>query len=44
MYRKDTKQDKSKKSSEVFSIMEGIYSRAQYMEEGRFRKHKGSSS
>jgi len=36
---------KNKRSSEVFGVMEGVYSRIKHMEKGGgFRKCKGSGS
>ena len=40
----NTKQKKNKRSNKVFGMMEGVYSRTEYIGEGRrLRKYKGSS-
>jgi len=39
----EIKQKKNKRSRQVFSVMEGVYSGIRYMgKEGRLRKYKGS--
>ena len=41
--QKDSQQEKSKSREEVFSMIEGIYSRSRYMgRKGELSKHKGS--